>query len=112
MENQETIEALNAIREIALANLATANAVLKMVDEMSLQQKLNQFLPLEDAAKLVSSGVSSEMLRERCKDGRFKYGVHYVNTSDGDRPNYLVKPSAVLKFFEVPPEKRPLPKKR
>ena len=78
---------------------------------MQREQAENKYVSLDDAAAALGPGISPEMLKERCIDGRFKYGVHFINTSDGTRGHYLIKIGPVRKHFETPPAKRPLPRR-
>lgn len=40
------------------------------------------------------------------KSGHLKYGTHYIDISNGGRPNYAFKVSALRKLYTTPPEKR------
>lgn len=96
-----------SIKLIALTAKATAEACLKVVSHLQQVEQENQWMSLNEAADRLGSGISPEMLKERCTDGRFKYGLHFINTSDGKRSNYLIRVSAVRKYFETDPAKRP-----
>lgn len=62
------------------------------------------WLPIKEAAPRL--GVSDRWILERIRKRSYKHGVHFVNTSDGDRPNYLVSVAAIRKELTKPPEKR------
>jgi hypothetical protein len=99
-------EYLESLHATAQAALQTASACLKAFELLQSQANDNKYLSPETAAKALGD-ISPEMLVERCRDGRFKYGREFINSSDGKRSNYLIKPSAVRKFFETDPAKRP-----
>lgn len=101
-------EILESLRQSAEAAKATAEACLHVVRLMEKAEQENQYIPLDEAADRLGSGISPEMLKERCTDGRFKYGIHFINTSDGKRGNYLIRVAAVRQYFETDPAKRPL----
>ncbi|MBD2076420.1 hypothetical protein H6F86_21545 [Phormidium sp. FACHB-592] len=84
---------------------ANARALLLVAERLKLEASENQYVSLK-AASAILGGITSAALRERCKDRRFTYGVHFIDTSDGDRPNYLVKPAALRKYFETDPAER------
>ena len=102
---------LETLRLAAEANKASVEACLQVVSQLLLQQSENQYLTLDDAAAALGSGISPDMLKERCTDGRFRYGVHFINTSDGKRSNYLIKVGPVRAYFETDPAKRPSPRR-
>lgn len=109
--NPELLTVIQAIREVALTNKATAEAILATTNQLiSTIDSDKKFVPIDEAAKSLS--ISTEMLKDRCRDGRLQHGKHFINTSDGDRPNYLICVSAVLEYLQIPPEKRRLPKRR
>jgi CubicO group peptidase (beta-lactamase class C family) len=100
--------------EAFIQTVQTANAAVQTVLELASQLKLeadeNKWVSPEEAIAALGSGISRKMLVDRIKDGRFRHGVHYIDSSDGPRANYLFRVASVRKFFETPPEKRPLPK--
>jgi|GEM_PF-2729281 len=108
MIDQTYLEALKATAETALA---TAQACLKLIEQQQRDFDENKYVSLESAATALGDGISANMLKERCADGRFKHGVHFVNSSDGTRSNYLIMVRAARKYFETAPAKRPLAKR-
>lgn len=98
---------LQALKATAETALATAQACLKVADQLQREIDENKYVSLESAAAALGQAISPEMLKQRCADGRFKYGLHFVNTSDGKRGNYGVRVATVRKFFETDPAKRP-----
>ncbi len=109
------LDAVNAVKEVALMNKAIAEIALKnteavlalteqIVEEITEHKKPP--LSLEKAAAQL--GVTADMLKDRIKDGRFRHGVHYIDTSDGLKPNYLVYVSAVRKYLNTEPARRPM----
>lgn len=96
----------DAIRAAAQSNIQIGQALLRALEQAELDRQENQWISLEAAAAQLGE-ISAAMLKQRCKDGRFKHGIHFINTSDGDRPEYLVKLSAVRRYFETDPARRP-----
>jgi hypothetical protein len=94
------------LRATAQAALLTAQSCLKAIELLQTEANENKWVTIESAAAALGD-ISENMLKQRCEDGRFKYGVHFINSSDGRRGNYFVKVSAVRKFFETDPAKRP-----
>ncbi len=103
MIDPQFIQTLKATAETALA---TAQACLQVANQLQHESEQNKWVTLETAAAALGD-ISTGMLKDRCDDGRFKYGTHFINSSDGKRGNYFVKVSAVRKFFETDPAKRP-----
>lgn len=99
---------IESLKLTAESSRATAEACLKAIELLQQAQEENKFVPLDDAAAALGSGISAEMLKERCNDGRFVHGKHFINTSDGKRGNYLIRVAAVRKYFETEPSRRPL----
>lgn len=102
MNEQEYFESLKLAVETAQA---VAQTCLKAIELKQAEADQNKWITLESAAAALG-GISVGMLKDRCDDGRFKHGIHFINTSDGRRGNYFVKVSAVRKFFETDPAKR------
>jgi len=109
MIDQTYLEALKATAETALA---TAQACLKLIEQQQREIDENKYTSLESAAAALGDGISANMLKERCANGSFKHGVHFINSSDGSRSNYLIMVRAVRKHFETEPAKRSLAKRR
>ncbi|MFM7426843.1 MAG: hypothetical protein ACKO7W_17905 [Elainella sp.] len=100
-------ELIQSLKLAAETSKAVAESCQNLIEQMQQAQSEQQWMALDDAAAALGPGISPEMLKERCTDGRFTYGVHFINTSDGKRGNYLIKVAAVRKFFETDPAKRP-----
>ncbi len=101
-------EILESLRLTAEANKASAEACLDLIRILQQAEQDNKWIPLNEAADRLGSGISAEMLKDRCTDGRFKHGKHFINTSDGKKGNYLIKVSAVRQYLETDPSRRPL----
>ena len=97
---------LNSLVSAAETAKATAEACLTVFEQLRKEVEENQWVSLNDASAALGPGISAEMLKERCLNGRFKHGVHFINTSDGERSHYLIKVAAVRKVFETDPAKR------
>jgi hypothetical protein len=105
-------ELLESLRDTAQAALLTAQSCLKAIELIQAESKADTYVTLETAASLLGEGISIEMLKERCADGRFTHGKEFVNTSDGGRSTYRIKVKAVRKFFETHPSKRVPPSRK
>jgi hypothetical protein len=92
--DEEIVEALRTLTE-------ATRAVERLLAER-LQE--NRWTGIKEAAPRL--GVSDRWILERIRRGSYKHGVHFVNTSDGGRPNYLVSVAAIRKELAKPPEKR------
>jgi hypothetical protein len=95
-----------ALKLTAESNFTMGQALLKVAEQLQTEADENKWVTIESAAAALGD-ISENMLKQRCEDGRFKYGVHFINSSDGKRGNYFVKVSAVRKFLETHPAKRP-----
>jgi hypothetical protein len=92
--DEEILQALKSLTE-------ATRTVEKLLNER-LQE--NSWLPIKEAAPRL--GVSDRWILEKIRKRYYKHGVHFVNTSDGNRPNYLVSVAAIRKELAKPPEKR------
>ncbi len=106
MENSELTQAVIALAN-ATVTLTEAIATVKQLLESRIEDSVG-LTPRLAATRL---GVKPIWILARIRDGRYKLGVHYVNTSDGDRPTYLVSLGAIQKEMVKPPEKRKLAKR-
>jgi hypothetical protein len=93
-----------AIAAQTKATIALAEATQALNKLLELQAREAAWLSPKEAAQIL--GVSDRYLLERIRDNRYRHGTHYINTSDGGRPNYLVSVAAVKKELSKPPEKR------
>ena len=106
MDTNEHLIILETAMQAAQAATLAAQSALEAMKQRKKADDENKWVTLTDAAHALGSGISAEMLKDRCVDGRFKHGVHFINTSDGSRSNWLIRVSSVRKYFETEPEKR------
>jgi hypothetical protein len=96
---------LEAIVELNRTQLEAQKTLQQCVDLLK-QNSSDEWVEPKDFATRASMAVSVRMILERIRDGRLKRGTHYIDTSDGDRPNYLISIQACKTHFMKPPEKR------
>lgn len=65
----------------------------------------------DDFARESGMAISARSITDRIQDGRLEQGIHWINTSDGDRPTYLICVRTVMEYFKKPPQKRRPPKR-
>jgi hypothetical protein len=109
--NNELSQALDTVKKSVETALLVAQTALQVVNQLQQDANENKWVPIDEAVAVLGSGISERMLRERINNGMFKYGTHYINTSDGDRPNYCFRVASLRRFFETHPANRPLPKR-
>jgi hypothetical protein len=101
---QEDSELTQAAIALANATVTLSQAITTMQQALEKRVEGSAWLtPRQAAAHL---GVKPLWILTRIRDGRYKHGVHYVDTSDGDRPKYRVSMAAIQKELIKPPEKR------
>lgn len=104
-------EFIKALLAAAESSKAIADACYKVAERLQQEADENKYISPESAAAALGEGISPNMLKQRCTDGRFEHGEHFIDSSDGIRGNYSIKVVAARKFFETPPAKRPPPKR-
>jgi hypothetical protein len=104
MIEKEYLESLHAT---AKAALLTAQSCLKALELVQAEADEHKWVSAETAVKALGEVISTEMLVERCKDGRFEHGKQYMTSSDGKRSNYGFSIAELKKFFKTHPAKRP-----
>lgn len=104
--NEDLLMVLQLAIQATESTSLALRSTLEALNQQRRQQDEDKWTSLTEAATALGSGFSADMLRERCNDGRFKYGTHFINSSDGPRANYLIRVAAVRKYFETEPEKR------
>jgi hypothetical protein len=97
--------------ELTQAAIALANATVTLTEAIAtvkelLENRIGDSVWLTPRQAATRLGVKPIWILARIRDGRYKLGVHYVNTSDGDRPTYLVSLGAIQNEMVKPPEKR------
>ncbi len=98
-------ELLETLLQTAHTAKAIAESALVLAEQLKAENT-KQYVNLADAVSILGSGFSVSTLQAKCRDGSFKHGKHFINTSNGEKPNYLVNPNEVRKYFETPPERR------
>lgn len=101
---QEDSELTQAAIALTNATAALTKAIAAMNKALEKRVQDDAWVtPRQAAARL---GVQPLWILARIRDGRYKHGVHYVDTSDGDRPKYRVSVAAIEKELALVPEKR------
>lgn len=102
---------LSAIVELNKTQQEGQRTLQQCVDLLK-QSSRDEWIAPKDFPARAAMAVSSRMILERIRDGRLQKGVHYIDTSDGERPNYLVCVRTCKTHFMKPPEiRRPVRQK-
>ena len=97
---------LEVIHSALLAQQEQNQASAQLMAELQAEQAEHQWVSLEDGAKSLGPIFSARKILDDIKAGYLKYGTHYIDTSNGNRPTYAVKVGALKKLYESLPEKR------
>ncbi|MEM9091316.1 MAG: hypothetical protein AAGC93_21580 [Cyanobacteria bacterium P01_F01_bin.53] len=81
-------------------------AILNQLANLQAEKSETQWVPLDEGVRFLGPAFSSRKILDDIKAGYLKYGVHYIDTSNGNRPTYAVRVSSLRKVYEIPPEKR------
>ena len=99
----DEIELLN---QLLKTNQQAANAIAQLIAQRQRADPEQQWVSLEDGAAALGPAFSAQKLREDINSGWLKHGYHYIDTSNGKRPNYAVCVAALRKLYSTPPERR------
>ena len=83
-------DALKILADALQAQQQLMVAILKEVEELRAEKQSDQWITLTAAAKQLGPAFSSRKLAEDIKSGVMEHGTHYVDTSNGSKPNYAV----------------------
>lgn len=97
---------LEVIHNALLVQQELNQAIAQLMAELQAEKSENQWVSLEDGAKAMGPAFSARKILDDIKAGYLKYGTHYIDTSNGNRPTYAVKVKALRKVYEIPPERR------
>ncbi|MEM6452778.1 MAG: hypothetical protein AAF703_20975 [Cyanobacteria bacterium P01_D01_bin.105] len=97
---------LQILQSAITSQQALNQAILQQLIDLKAERAETQWVSLEEGAKAMGSAFSARKILEDLKAGFLKHGTHYINTSNGQRPNYAVKVAALRRVYESPPEKR------
>ncbi|MGF1518139.1 MAG: hypothetical protein ACFCVB_10090 [Nodosilinea sp.] len=100
------MDELNLIKQLLLTHQQVAEAIAQVLTQKQLAATEQKWVPLEDGAAALGPAFSAAKLREDINTGWLKHGKHYINTSNGKRPNYAVCVAALRKLYATPPEQR------
>ena len=97
---------LQVIHSALLVQQELNQAIAQLMEELQAEKSETQWISLEEGAKVLGSAFSARKILDDIKAGYLKYGTHYIDTSNGNRPTYAVKVKALRKVYENLPEKR------
>ena len=97
---------LQVIHSALLVQQELNQAIAQLMAELQAEKSEHQWISLEEGAKTMGPAFSARKILDDIKAGYLKYGVHYIDISNGNRPTYAVKVNALRKVYEMPPEKR------
>lgn len=100
------MDKLNLINQLLATNQQVAAAIAQVLSQKKQAAKDQQWVSLEDGAATLGPAFSAAKLREDINTGWLKHGEHYIDTSNGKRPNYAVCVAALRKLYATPPEQR------
>jgi hypothetical protein len=103
MEEKDS-ELTQAVIALTNATFTLSKAIATMNQVLEKRVQDNAWVTPRQAAERL--GVKSQWILTRIRDGRYRHGTHYVDTSDGDRPKYRVSMAAIQKELAKLPEKR------
>jgi hypothetical protein len=106
MTDLNQTQVLQILQSAIAAQQELNQAILQQLTDLQSEKAETQWVSLEEGAKALGSAFSSRKILEDLKGGFLKHGTHYINTSNGQRPNYAVKVAALRRVYELPPEKR------
>lgn len=97
---------LQILQSAISSQQALNRAILQQLADLQSERAETQWVSLNEGAKALGSAFSARKILDDLKAGFLKHGTHYINTSNGNRPNYAVKVAALRRVYESPPEKR------
>jgi len=111
MANMNQATVLQILQSALMAQQELNQAILQQLADLRAEKAETQWVSLDEGAKALGSAFSARKLLDDIKAGYLKYGTHYIDTSNGNRPTYAVKVTLLRKVYEVPPERRQCYKK-
>jgi hypothetical protein len=78
------------------------------LEELKKQKNKDRWIPITKLSRYLGEGFQYDSIRNKIKEGKLKYGVHYIDVSekDSERKSYLVNPLQIENYYSVPPEFR------
>lgn len=106
MANFNHAKVLQILQSAIMAQQELNQAILQQLADLRAEKAETRWVSLEEGAKALGPAFSARKLLDDIKAGYLKYGLHYIDASNGNRPTYAVKVHALRKVYEIPPEKR------
>ena len=106
MANGNQLTRLDILNSAVVAQQELLQAIMQELAMLRAEDRETRWVSLEEGASALGPAFSARKILEDLKGGFLKHGTHYINTSNGQRPNYAVKVAALRRVYELPPEKR------
>lgn len=100
------MDELSAINQVLITTQQALAALAQMIAQKQQQTTEQQWVSLEDGAAALGPAFSAAKLRDDINNGWLKHGIHFIDTSNGKRPNYAVCVAALRSLYKTPPEQR------
>lgn len=100
------MDELQVIQQLLASNQQAAAALAQVLDQKQAQAAEQRWVSLEEGAAALGPAFSAAKIREDINAGWLKHGLHYIDTSNGKRPNYAVCVAALRKLYATPPGQR------
>lgn len=99
-------ETLKVLAEALQAQQQLISVILEEVETLRRDKQDDKWIGLKAAVEQLGPAFSSRKIADDIKAGLMKHGIHFIDTSNGAKPVYAVKVSALRKLYGLPPEKR------
>jgi len=106
MANFNQAKVLQVLQTAITAQQQLNQAIFEQLTVLESQRAETQWISLDEGVKALGPAFSSRKILDDIKAGYLKYGIHYIDLSNGARPTYAVKVRSLRKVYEIPPEKR------
>jgi len=94
------------VKEVADQLFSVIEQFTKTLERFNENLDKDRWVPISQLPSYLGDGFRPYIVRSKIRNGEFQYGVHYIDTSNGQKPNYLVNPLEVERYYRVPPEYR------
>ncbi|MEM9149129.1 MAG: hypothetical protein AAGB19_01565 [Cyanobacteria bacterium P01_F01_bin.3] len=106
LDIMDDVQVLQANTAEAIAAMGRLTAAIEQQTALIVTERNEPYVSLGDLVTALGPAFGDMKIKQDLRQGLFKHGRDYINTSNGVKPNYGFRISRIRKVYQIPPENR------